>query len=336
MAGGEHRDETNSSTSTPTRDPIDDAWFPPPREGPRPPPRGVVYQASTPARPPTDPYHELRQMNDGDELWPLEDPRVPVAAPPRSGFTPFLVGLALGLTLAVVSIVGFQLFRRDAEQVPSTPVAGAVETTVAAETTLPVETVPEPAPTTVPTTIPEQVEATVPAIESFGTPLDIADLRLAADAIGVLSFGTEALPALGRLVASLGAPDDDTGDVVSAGELGTCVGDTIRVVRWGPLQVITADGVLAAFRLDSTLGGLDTRAATISTLSGLRAGDTVEDLETIYGGDFTISLLEDDGAGTVFELRRSSEADLLLWGPISSIEPDGTVLGIYSPEACSG
>ena len=93
--------------------------------------------------------------------------------------------------------------------------------------------------------------------------------------------------------------------------------------------------MLAAFRLDSTLGGLDTRAATISTLSGLRAGDAVSELESIYGGDFSIDLLEDNGEGTIFELRRSTEADLLLWGPISSVEEDGTILGIFSPDACN-
>ncbi len=279
-------------------------------------------------------------MSDGDDLWPLEDPRVPVAAPPRSGFMPFVVGLALGLTLAIVSIVGFQIFRRSPDEVPSTPVAGDVATTTpATETTVPPATTTPPAATTVATAAPAAVDATVAPIEAFGTPLDIADLRLATDAIGPLQFGSEAGPVLGRLVSSLGSPDDDTGDVVSAGELGTCVGDTVRIVRWGPLQAIAAPGgegsqVFAAFRLDSTLGGLDSRAATISTLSGLRAGDAVSELEEIYGGDFSIDLLEDDGDGTIFELRRSTEADLLLWGPISSVSQDGTVLGIYSPDTC--
>ncbi len=317
----------------------DHAWFAPSGDAAprRVPPAGVVYggTGSRVQTRPRDPYQTLRDMGDEDQLWPLEDPGVPPARPPGSSFGPFLVGLLVGVVLAIVSVVGFQVFRRTPAVETTVPAAGAAVTTAPQPTSAPTTAPPVSTATSVApaTTLPSEV----PPIEPSGTPLDLRDLRLAANAIGPIGFGAPAPQALGRLVSSLGEPTTDTGDFVSSGEMGTCPGDTIRVATWGPLAAVAIPGgdgqVLGGFRLDLALGGLETRAATISTLSGLRAGDTVEEMQTIYE-DFTIDFIEEPDLGLIFELRRANEADLLLWGPVTSDEPDGIVTGIFSPDPC--
>ncbi len=319
----------------------DSAWFSPapdaPTQAPRPP--GVVY--STPRSGPPrrqDPYQPLRDIDDESAIWPLDEPGTPSARPPGSGFRPFLIGLVVGVVLAVVSVVGFQLLRPDETEAPATvPAAGATTPPEVAPTTTPATTLPG---TTVPTTEPPAITTPVvppPEIEAVGTPLDIDGLRLAANRIGPIEFGTAADEALGRLVASLGPPDADTGEIGSTGEMGTCTDEPIRVVRWGPLAVVTVPSesgqVLGGFRVDLALGGLDSRAATIQTLSGLRAGDTVADLQRIYS-DFTIDFLEEPELGLIFELRQAGTTELLLWGPVTATEEDGRVTGVFSPNPC--
>ncbi len=320
----------------------DGAWFSPTAETPavRPAPPGVVYTSSRgePPRRGEDPYQPLRNIEDGSSIWPLDDPGTPPARPPGGGFRPFLIGLIVGVVLAVVSVVGFQLLRPDSEETATTvPSAGATVATDVAPTSTPGTSAPDA--TSVPTTTPPETVPTEPPpeIAPVGTPLDIAGLRLAANRIGPIDIGTSESEALGRLVASLGPPDEDSGEVTSSGELGSCPGDTVRVVRWGPLAVVTVPSdairVLGGFRMDLALGGLDARAATIPTLSGLRAGDSVADLQSIYN-EFTIDFLEEPELGLIFELRQPGEADLLLWGPVTSEADDGRVTGIFSPDPC--
>ncbi len=320
----------------------ENAWFSPTAETPaqRTSPPGVVYSSGRTGPPPRrDPYQPLRDIDDADSIWPLDDPGTPSARPPGSGFRPFAIGLVVGAVLAVVSVVGFQLLRPDAADTPVTvPAAGATVPAEVTPTTTPVTT-PDAA-TTVPATTPPETTPIEPPPEivAVGTPLDIDSLRLAANRIGPIDFGTSENEALGRLAASIGPPDADTGEIASTGEMGTCPGDTIRVVRWGPLAVVTVPGdgirALGGFRMDLALGGLDARSATIQTLSGLRAGDSVGDLQRIYG-DFTIDFLDEPELGLIFELRQAGQTDLLLWGPVTSSEDDGRVTGIFSPDPCN-
>ncbi len=320
----------------------DGAWFSPGADAPagRSSPPGVVY-SSPRSGPPRrqDPYQPLRDIDDAGTIWPLDDPGTPSARPPGSGFRPFLIGLVVGVVLAVVSVVGFQLLRPDESDTPVTvPAAGATTLPEGAATTVPATTLGTS--TTVPSTEPPAVTTpavAAPEIEAVGTPLDVDGLRLAANRIGPIDFGTAQNEALGRLVASLGPPDADTGEIGSTGEMGTCTDEPIRVVRWGPLAVVTVPSetgqVLGGFRVDLALGGLDSRAATIQTLSGLRAGDTVADLQRIYS-DFTIDFLEEPELGLIFELRQAGTTDLLLWGPVTSADDAGRVTGIFSPNPC--
>ena len=158
----------------------------------------------------------------------------------------------------------------------------------------------------------------------------MGSLTLRASGIGPVSIGEPASDALGRLVASLGRPEEVG---VAGDELGLCAGEEGRFVRWAGLTTIVSgtlqDGTFAGYRY--TEQSVPTMHLDLSTPSGLRLGDTVASLNEIYSS-YQIDYVTDGGVN-VFRL---SDADgLLLWGPLSSIEPTGRVDGIHSPDACT-
>jgi hypothetical protein len=109
------------------------------------------------------------------------------------------------------------------------------------------------------------------------------------------------------------------------------------VVRWGPLNIVTrgeaGDHEFVSYRLDLRYGGVATPPTDMATLSGLRVGDTVEQLESTYAG-YVIEYVVDEDVSLVFELRSQRGGELLLWGPVDSQAPDSLVTGIYSPDPC--
>jgi hypothetical protein len=203
----------------------------------------------------------------------------------------------------------------------------------------PATTVPPPATTVVATTsTSEPPPETIPPLDPVGDAVTVSDLALGATRLGDLEIGSDGRVVVGRLVASLGQPDDDTGVVTSGGEFGTCTGDAVRIVRFGSLAVINEVGgdgaeTFAAYRVDLTYQAAASPADGLTTISGLTPGDTIADLNAIYAG-FTISL-DGGGARPTFELR-SGAGELLLHGPVSNVTADGVIEGIYSPDACSG
>ena len=285
---------------------------------------------------PLDPFAELSDLTGSEPLPALEDPGIPPAAPPRS---PLLTGLIVALLLAVISIAFFQLLKRDTEPVATpTPIA----TTLAPGTTAdPVSTdasaTTQAADNTTEAPTPPPVGAFEPYVAA-GEPVALDGLTLAADAIGPINLGSPAPEAVGRLIASLGEPDRDTGPVPSTGAYGTCAGETERIVQWGPfvaVVLVDPDGteVLGGYRLDLSYGGIDHEAVDLSTLSGLKAGNSVQLLEQIYS-TFNLTYEEVAPVGTAFMLRSSNSGALLLWGPVSKPDASGLVTGIYSPDAC--
>ena len=284
---------------------------------------------------PHDPFAELSDLGGGEPLPPLEDPTLPPATPPRS---PLLTGLIVALLLIVVTVAFFQFLRRDDD-----PAAAGTTTTTTLD---PSDTSAPGAATTAPTgTTPSDETTTTLAVVPFepyvavGQPVALSDLALSVDAIGPIEFGTPAADAVGRLIASLGEPDEDSGPVVSTGAYGTCNGETERIVRWGPfvaIIVVDPDGTetFAAYRLDFTYtDDLNADTVNLETLSGLKAGFSVLQLEQIYSTfDLQYEVIED--VGQTFQLYSSNSGNLLLWGPVTSDETTGIVLGIYSPDAC--
>lgn len=327
--------ENDDGTLTPGEGFDEEAWFAPerpPEQAPAPPP-GVVYQVPSGG----GAYQDLRNIDERGPVY-LEDPQQPPARPPRSRVPPFLIGLLVGVSLAVASVAIFQLFSQEDDPIAaaSTTVPTSVATTLpqATTTTLPATTVttepPPPSTTIVP----------VEPIAAVGRPLEVDDLRMASNGLGFdVAIGRPTAEALGRLVASLGPPDEDSGLIVTDGQYGACPGDTVRLVRWGPLMTVNvadADGnsTFEGYRLDLAFGGLESRASTLLTLSGLRAGDTVADLNRIYD-DFTIVIFEEPGVGLFYEIQSTGNARVLLSGPVTSAEDDGIVTGIWAPDACA-
>ncbi len=294
---------------------------------------------------PLDPYADLSDLGAGQSLPLLEDPSIPPAAPPRS---PLLTGLIVALLLIVVSIAVFQLLSDD-ESSESQPVATETTTTATAATSGTSTEGSSASPTAGSTTTSETPSVTTGSVElaggfepyqASGDPISLNNLRMAVDSLGPVEFGTEASTAIGRLIVSLGTPDEDTGPIVSTGAFGVCEGDLERIVRWGPfIAIVTIDSAnvetFASYRLDFAYAveGLGSPATELETLSGLKAGQSVVALQEVYE-DFDVSFEVDPDLGMTFVLRSSRTGKLLLWGPVTSEDSNGIVLGIYAPDVC--
>lgn len=237
---------------------------------------------------------------------------------------------ALIAGIAVVVIALFALGALD----------GTDDMTAAPATTLPpvpttaVPTTVPPAPvTTVASTTTSTTTTTIPEPSSFeaaGTAIPASSLTLAANGIGPIAFDDAAPDAIGRLVASLGKPEEVG---VAGEEMGLCAGDDGRFVRWAGLTVVVtgtlADGTFTGYRYGAE--AVPTMHLDLVTPSGLRIDDPISTLNQIYSS-YQIDYVSSDGT----DLFRLSDADgLLLWGPVSSIEDPGRVEGIYAPDACS-
>jgi hypothetical protein len=291
------------------------------------------------------------------ETAPARRSRVPV---PRSGGgsptppaspNPWLIGLAVAVILAAISVVAFGFLAPDEETVGPT----TTTTTEPGETTTTVEgttTTQQDGSTTTTggdgsTTTTTSTDGTVtttslpdgetPPITPVGDPIAITELTLTKDDIGPLDFGDDGDQVLGRLVSTFGEPTQDTGFIVGNGSWGECAGDAIRVVQWGPLNIVVRGQAgaseLVSYRLDIKYGGITSPATDLETKSGLRVMDTVAQLKEIYAG-FVIDFVVDPEAGLVFELKSQLGGELLIWGPVESQNDEGRVTGIYSPDSC--
>lgn len=226
----------------------------------------------------------------------------------------------------VIAMFGFGLLDGDdpgtaaPASTATTPSTTATPTTAVATTTA-----PPPSTTTAPTT----TMPTTGSLAASGDPVPVPRLELHADGVGPIAIGTPAPEAIGRLVASLGEPED----IAAAGPgFGLCEGDTGRRVRWAGLTAIVRgtlqNGTFVAYRYqepDVPVSHLD-----LATPSGIRLGDTLETLNETYAS-YDISY-ETTAAGSTFTLSDGDE--LLLWGPVSNTEPGGQVEGIFSPPPC--
>ena len=176
-----------------------------------------------------------------------------------------------------------------------------------------------------------------PPIVAVGDPIPITELTLTKDDIGPLDFGDDGDQVLGRLVATFDEPTQDTGFIVGSGSWGECAGDAIRVVQWGPLNIVVkgeaGNSEFVSYRLDLRYGGITSPTTDMETKSGLRVMDTVAQMREIYVG-FVIEFVVNADAGLVFELRDQMGGDVLLWGPVESQNDDARVTGIYSPDSC--
>ena len=235
--------------------------------------------------------------------------------------------------IAAVAAVVIALFAFGVLDGTDATTAASATTIPAAPTTVVPTTVPPVPSTTAAPTTTSTPPTTIPGASSFqpvGQAIPASSLTLKAGGVGPIAFGDAAPDAMGRLVASLGQPEE----IGTAGEeLGLCENDDGRFARWAGLTVTFsgtfADGTFAGYRYEDV--AVPTMHLDLSTPSGLRVSDSVSMLNQMYSS-YQIDYVSSEGT----ELFRLSDADgLLLWGPVSSIEDSGRVEGIYAPDACT-
>lgn len=280
----------------------------------------------------TDPYDDIPGLED-DTAPPLQTAGRPPTTPPGS---PLLTGLIIGLLLVALSVAVFQLLRPEDDGT-----AGGTTTTTEGDgttTTTTGDTTTTTAGGTT-TTLPDAGEypAVGDAIPVSNMKLITTGIRIQDDAIPDLAFGSAAADSVGRLTASFGPPDSDTGWQVSTGQWGVCEGDLERVVFFGPLAaIVTLDNnedTFNGYRQDLSFGNFDSPAVDLETLSGLKAGDTVGRLKELYSSQ-TVTFSTDSLLGDIFELRGADSGELLLWGPVRGTSDQDLVIGIYAPNVC--
>ena len=288
----------------------------------------------------TDPYADLTDISGDTPLPPMEPPATPPAQPPGS---PLLTGLIIGLLLIALSVAVFQVLGSDDGDTAAT---GSTTTTTTLGDGDTSTTTGDGQTTTTGdngTTTTTASPGTTP-YPPVGDPIPIEDLKLKADGFKVtaegianIEFGTDADSAIGQLVSSFGASTQDTGWQVSTEQFGVCAGDFERIVYFGPYAAIVTkpDGneIFNGYRSDLQFGDLTNPAASLETLSGLKIGDTVLDLKTIYSGE-TVEFSTDPKLGEIYQVIGGSTGNLLLWGPVDGTADDDRVIGIYAPDVC--
>ncbi|RPI24398.1 MAG: hypothetical protein EHM57_02775 [Actinobacteria bacterium] len=280
----------------------------------------------------TDPYADLSDLTGEEPLPQLEPSGTPPAAPPRS---PLLTGLIIGLLLVALSVAVFQLLRPDEDSsaaTTTTTAAGETTTTAPGETTT---TSSSATTTTLPSADEYPAEGDAIAVDVM--KLVTTGLRINDNDIPDFEFGDPASEIIGRLRASFGAPDEDTGWQVSTGQWGVCEGELERIIRFGPFAAIVTlvnnEDTFSGYRQYLSLGSFDSPTTELETLSGLRAGDTVATLNELYASQ-EVTFTTNSLLGDVFELRSAETGELLLWGPVRGTADTDLVIGIYAPDVC--
>ncbi|MEA3511089.1 MAG: hypothetical protein U9R51_06600 [Actinomycetota bacterium] len=286
--------------------------------------------AETPTvSPPTSTPPESQSASEDGGFPPIDE----VADDDGSGNFRWLIpALIAAIATVVIALFAFGVLDETAETnaAPATTLPPAP--TTIGPTTVPPTPTTTIAPTTTSTTT-STTTTTIPGpstVEAVGAAVPFSALTLTANGIGPIAFGDAAPDAIGRLIASLGEPEE-TG--VAGDEMGLCADDDGRFMRWAGLTIAVtgtfADGTFSGYRYENE--AVPTMHLDLATPSGLRIGDPISTLNQIYSS-YQIDYLSSGGV----DLFRLSDTDgPLLWGPVSSIEDSGRVEGLYAPTACS-
>jgi hypothetical protein len=279
-----------------------------------------------------------RPGDDGDpEAWVSDgEPRVPQEAVPSERLKRWAV---VGLAAVALLVFGGWL----AEVLPISLSFGGDSSSAA---TAPQITAAPPAATTLPpppaTTLPpappatEAPPTTIAFIEPVGS--ELTDLAIFERGLGPIEFGADGTETVGRLVATLGQPAADSGQIPAPdAEGGICPGELQRHVRWGSLSIynrVGNDGAesFASVVVSSADASDPDPGAVVTTRSGLHLGNSIEEMRAIYDG-FDINVSVGDTV-TTFELLASSDGRLLLWGTATADDAQ-TITSIRSSLRCS-
>jgi len=241
--------------------------------------------------------------------------------------------LILALLLVGLSVAVFQLFGAEDDGTASGTTTTTLDGT-ATTTTLDGTGTTTTTATTLPSTEP------YPPVDP---PIPASDLKMMTDGLRVndndikdIVFGTDADLAIGRLTASFGDPED-TGWQTSTDQWGVCAGDLERVLTFDTFAaIVTKSGgqeVYNGYRNDINFGDITQAPATLETLSGLKIGDTVDDLQTIYA-DQRVTFGTNPRLGPTYSVVSAASGTTLLWGPVEGEDPSDRIIGIYAPDVC--
>jgi len=281
----------------------------------------AAAQASSTNGPPPPPPNSQLPDDTGEfgfDDWTLP----PEPSPSRARWL-----IPLILLIAVIALWVLVFVNRDGGTTTSSVVAADTTTTLVTTTTLAeTTTITEVTTTSSSTTTTTVAYPAADSWEPVGDPIPTPELGLKASGIGPISIGTSITDSAGALVASLGTAE------MAGFDSELCRDAEWYWLDWGDLRGIfdgySQDATFIAYRYGGNRDGVPD--PILETLSGIRLGDTVEALQATYT-TYTVSfeVIEEKDY-----FRLSESGDLLLWGPVSSTEPQGIVEGIFSPDPC--
>ncbi len=273
--------------------------------------------AATVTRPQARDIHDTGEFDFDDWTLPPE---------PTSSKAKWLIPFVL---LVAVVALWILVFVNRGGTGSNDPIAVAETTTTEAKTTTTTtqqSTTSLPPTSTTSTTTTTVVYPLANEWETVGDPIPATELGLKASGIGPITFGSPIGETAGALVAALGEAD------IAGLDSELCASGEWYWIEWGDFRAIfdghADDATFIAYRYEAA--GPDTPDPELETLSGIRLGDTVEALQSTYGS-YTVSFEVIEGKD---HFRLLDGGELLLWGPVTSTEAQGTVEGIYSPDPC--
>ncbi|MDQ3311932.1 MAG: hypothetical protein M3501_09740 [Actinomycetota bacterium] len=232
--------------------------------------------------------------------------------------------------------------------VTTSPASTTAAPTTAAPTTAPPTTLapttapPTPAPTTAapttvaPTTAAPTVAPTTAAPPTTPVQDPTSGVILAADGVGVASFGDEPDAAIAAVTAILGEPTQDSG-WVEPFTISACPGTEYRRVSWGAFslqfsdQSSKADGRRHLFGYEyGEVGRTDAQPAGLVTAEGIGVGSTVAELKSAYP-DVSVVAGEEGLSSSSFEVSENGLAGLL-----TDATDQGIVLLVVGGDFCGG
>lgn len=230
--------------------------------------------------------------------------------------------LPVALLAAVAAFWGFVYFGGDAT---TTTIAAEPTTTTSTTTTTTLAVVATSSTTSSTTTTTTVPYPPADAWEASGSDIPTTELPLKANGIGSLALGQPLQDVAGQLITSLGPAE-------AAGDSDVCGPAEVYWLQWGRLRAIfdgwEPDSSFVSYRYEDANAG--TSQVILRTLSGLELGQTVSQLQQTYTSyTITFEVIDDQD-----HFRLVDGGELLLWGPVSSTDADGTILGIYSPSPC--
>ena len=210
----------------------------------------------------------------------------------------------------------------------TTTAAPTTTTTVAATTTT-------AAPTTTTTVAPTTTTLAPTTTTTEAPSLLLSDEGIQAGDTWVY-FGYDDDDAVSAVSAVLGSPTQDSGWIDSWGSYGVCPAPEVRGVHWDGLILLftQADtdfwsaGVEHFFAFTYTSIPPD-----LETTQGLALGDTIADLQAIYGGpDLLIDESPFDPSAAIWSYDAASWTGM--YGFATSQNPDGVIQSITGGRGC--